>query len=110
MTCLSVFVVSSLCLSRTHSHTNFQLSSFATYVTLEERATRPELSDAGPIAIKQGIHPTLVALQPDVQFMPNDTYLSPGCNFTIITGQVRRARQKMCVGSFVTHFASEYGG
>lgn len=56
-------------------------------MTLEERATRPELSDSGPIAIKQGIHPTLVALQPDVQFMPNDTYMSAGCNFTIITGQ-----------------------
>lgn len=64
------------------------LASFATYVTLTEGTVRPELTASGPIAIKQGTHPLLTKLQPEVQFVANDTYLSPGNNFSIITGQV----------------------
>lgn len=72
------------------------LQSFATYVTLTEQVVRPELSDSGPIAIKQGMHPTMPHLQPNIQLVPNDTYLSLGNNFALITGQNMAGKSTYC--------------
>lgn len=61
--------------------------SFASWVCLSDQMVRPEIVDNGPIAIKQGVHPIVLGTQPDMHYVPNDTYLSTGNNFCLITGQ-----------------------
>jgi DNA mismatch repair protein MSH4 len=46
---------------------------------------RPEVSQSGPLAIKQGRHPFL-ELFPSITYQPNDTYISPSCPLSLITG------------------------
>jgi DNA mismatch repair protein MSH4 len=60
--------------------------SFASWVSLSEILVRPEMSENGPIAIKQGVHPLMAELQ-DIDFVPNDTYISSVNNFFMISGQ-----------------------
>lgn len=60
--------------------------SFASWVSLSEILVRPEISETGPIAIKQGVHPLMAELQ-DIDFVPNDTYISSVNNFFMIFGQ-----------------------
>jgi DNA mismatch repair protein MSH4 len=60
--------------------------SFANWVSLSENLVRPELTENGPIAIKQGIHPLMSQLQ-NINFVPNDTYVSSVNNFFMISGQ-----------------------
>ena len=60
--------------------------SFASWVALSENLVRPELSESGPIAIKQGVHPLMAELQ-GIDFVPNDTYVSSVNNFFVIFGQ-----------------------
>lgn len=60
--------------------------SFATWVSLSDNLVRPEMSENGPIAIKQGVHPLIAHLQ-EIEFVPNDTYVSSVNNFLMISGQ-----------------------
>lgn len=61
------------------------LFSFASWVSLSENLVRPELTESGPIAIKQGVHPLMAQLQ-DIDFVPNDFYISSIHNFFMISG------------------------
>ncbi len=48
---------------------------------------RPELSDAAGIEIRNGFHPVIVSVNPDLTFVPNDVSLSPAdTHLMLITG------------------------
>ena len=66
----------------------FIVIDFCTHIPYAGRDgefVRPQLSHSGPLAIKRGRHP-LMELLPGVSYHPNDTYISPSCPLSIITG------------------------
>lgn len=69
--------------SESLSHLDLMVS-FANVVTLGTDYTKPDFTKTGPIAIKNGRHPVVEALNPD--FVPNSTYLNIMANLQIITG------------------------
>ncbi|KAL6046684.1 MutS protein msh4 [Balamuthia mandrillaris] len=61
------------------------LASFATYVSVSQTCVRPEFTDSGPLAIKQGRHPIAEKIYSD-PFIPNDSYMTEASNVAIVTG------------------------
>lgn len=62
------------------------LSSFAWVVRESEHPyVRPRCTKEGPVAIVQGRHP-LLELVEDMEYQPNDTYISDCSSFQILTG------------------------
>lgn len=62
------------------------LFSFASLVASSADYTRPQFTEDGPIAIKQGRHPVLDRSTSSGFFIPNDTYLSGSSNLQIFSG------------------------
>lgn len=62
------------------------LCSFAAVSTTAEASyVRPKCTETGPIAIVNGRHPLLDAVK-EIDFQPNDTYISESSSFHIISG------------------------
>ena len=47
---------------------------------------RPEFTDGGPLAIKDGRHPVREVLSPGVPYVPNDTFAQTDQNLLVISG------------------------
>ncbi|MDR1604362.1 MAG: DNA mismatch repair protein MutS [Gracilibacteraceae bacterium] len=47
---------------------------------------RPEITEGGSLLITEGRHPVIEKLAPDINFVPNDTLLSPQKHLALITG------------------------
>lgn len=64
------------------------LASFATLVVTSDGSyVRPALTEGGgPLAIVEGRHPIVEALDPERPYVPNDTYLAFSSSFHVITG------------------------
>ena len=64
------------------------LASFATLAVTEGSYVRPALTEGGgPLAIVEGRHPIVEALDCEAQaYVPNDTYLAFSSSFHVITG------------------------
>ncbi|MDR1070252.1 MAG: DNA mismatch repair protein MutS [Gracilibacteraceae bacterium] len=48
--------------------------------------TCPELTEGGPLIIREGRHPVIENLTPDMNFVPNDTLLTDKKHLALITG------------------------